>query len=125
MTVSDYIASAQELNQSLSDDQKIRNLVFVERIELMTWLEGASDESEYIKPVEGAPGTEAAARAAAEIAGGAGVPIQAGSAQQGRPGKVIDSRLQAIYNGERKMGDHNSILRGIKPTVCIQSQAGV
>ncbi|KAK5075500.1 accessory factor associated with RNA polymerase II [Lithohypha guttulata] len=122
VTVSDYIASAQELNGQLPDGQRIRNLVFVERIELMTWLEGASDESEYIKPVEGAPGTDTAAAKAAEIAGGAGVPVQPGTGatttQQvgGRTVRVVDSRLQAIYNGERKTADHNSVLRGIKPT---------
>ena len=43
VTVSDYIASAQELDRKLPDGQRIRNLVFLERIELMTWLEGASD----------------------------------------------------------------------------------
>lgn len=124
VTVSEYIASAQELDRQLQEGRKIRILVFVERVELTTWLEGASDESEHIKAPEGTPGTEGAAAKAAEIAGGAGVPVQAGTGatttQQvgGRPVRVIDVRLQAIYNGERKMGDHNSILRGIKPTVC-------
>lgn len=123
VTVSEYIASAQGLDGQLPQGQKIRNLVFVERIDLITWLQGASDDSEYIKAAEGAPGTEGAAAKAADITGGAGVPVQPGTGaattQQigGRPGKVIDARLQAIYNGERKMGDHNSILRGIKPTV--------
>lgn len=123
VTISEYINSAQELDKQLPVGQRIRNLVFVERIELITWLEGGSDESDYIKPSEGAPGTEGAAIKAADIAGGAGVPAQPGtgatSTQQvgGRPVRTIDARLQAIYNGERNMSDHNSILRGIKPTV--------
>lgn len=123
VTISEYINSAQELDKQLPAGQKIRNLVFVERIELISWLEGASDESDYIKASEGAPGTEGAASKAADIAGGAGVPVQGGtgatSTQQvgGRPVRVIDARLQSIYNGERNMSDHNSILRGIKPTV--------
>ena len=123
VTVPEYIASAQELDQQLPDGQKIRNLVFVERLELMTWLEGATEESEYIKPTEDAPGTAGAAAKAAEIAGGAGVPPQPGTGQTvtqhvgGRPIRVIDARLQTIYSGERSMLDHNSVLRGIKPTV--------
>jgi len=120
--VGEYIAHAAELDARLPEGHKLRNLVFVERLDLITWLEGASDESEYIKPVEGADdGEDAAAKAGADIAG---VPTMSGTgvgvAQQtagGRPVKVIDARLQAIYNGERKMGDHNTALRGIKPTV--------
>lgn len=123
VTVPEYIASAQDLDQQLPEGQKIRNLVFVERLELMTWLEGATEDSEYIEPSEDAPGTEGAAGKAAEITGGAGVPAQPGTGQTvtqqlaGRPVRVIDARLQTIYNGERSMLDHNSILRGIKPTV--------
>ena len=125
--VNEYIALAQELDGQLAEGQRIRNLVFVERLDLITWLEGASDESEYISPLEGADtvGIDTAAKAA-EVAGGAvGVPAVsgagAGTVQQigsgGKPAKVIDARLQEIYNGERLMGDRNSVLRGVKPTV--------
>ena len=124
--VNEYIALAQELDGRLPEGQRIRNLVFVERLDLITWVEGASDESEYIRPLEGlgAGNADAAARAA-DVAGGAGVPPIPGAGigvvQQtgvgGRPVKVIDARLQEIYNGERLMGDRNSVLRGIKPTV--------
>ena len=125
VTITEYINSAQELNSQLPDGQTVRNLVFVERIELITWLEGGADESEYIKASDGLPGTEGAAAKAAAVAGGAGVPVQSGTGvtvtqQIGKSGKVIDARLQSIYSGERKMGDHNSILRGIKPTVGIE-----
>lgn len=120
VTVPDYRAHAAELDKSLPEGQKIRNLVFVERIDLITWLEGASDESEYVKPIEG--GADDAVAKAAEVTGAvptvAGVGV--GVTQQtagGRPVKVIDARLQQIYNGERKMIDHNTVLRGIKPTV--------
>ncbi|KAF7503510.1 hypothetical protein GJ744_003661 [Endocarpon pusillum] len=123
--VNEYIALAQELDGQLPEGQRIRNLVFVERLDLITWLEGASDESEYIKPLEGSGGgnTDVAARVA-DVAAGAGVPTVSGAGvgvvQQtgvgGRPVKVIDARLQEIYNGERLMGDRNSVLRGIKPT---------
>lgn len=127
--VNEYIALAQDLDGQLPEGHKIRNLVFVERLDLITWLEGASDESEYIKPSEGlGAGSVDAAAKAADVAGGAGVPAISGAGvgvvQQtgvgGRPVKVIDARLQEIYNGERLMGDRNSVLRGIKPTVsCI------
>ena len=126
--VNEYIALAQELDGQLPEGHGIRNLVFVERLDLITWLEGASDESEYIKPLEGPDvvGADAAAKAA-DVAGGAGVPTVPGAGlgvvQQigvgGRPVKIIDARLQEIYNGERPMGDRNSVLRGVKPTVSL------
>ncbi|PWY73628.1 CDC73-domain-containing protein [Aspergillus heteromorphus CBS 117.55] len=138
VAIPEYITSAQELNESLKqkeradgeEEEKVQNLVFVERLDLLTWLEGASDDSEYIKPLEGAAAAAAAASAAAQAqasaniasgaAGGvAAVPSGAPGAtqaQQGKAAKVIDPRLQEIYNGERKMGDRNSVLRGIKPT---------
>ena len=93
----------------------MQNLVFVERLDLITWLEGASEESEYIKALE----SETTAARSAQVASGAagGVSAVPSSAAGARVGKTIDPRLQEIYNGERRMGDRNSILRGIKPTV--------
>lgn len=140
VAIPEYIASAQEINEALKQkepqepgkEEVVQNLVFVERLELITYLEGAADESEYIKPLEGAAAAAAAAAAAgaaqaeasAGIASGTigGVPsVPSGSApsgaQGGRPQKPIDPRLQEIYNGERKTGDRNSVLRGIKQTV--------
>ncbi|KAJ6172330.1 hypothetical protein N7470_001397 [Penicillium chermesinum] len=132
VAIPEYIASAQEISEALKQkgkEETVQNLVFVERLELITYLEGAADDSEYIKPLEGAAAAAAAAaagaaqaQAAAGIASGAtGVPsAPAGSAQTGtqggRPQKPIDPRLQEIYNGERKTGDRNSVLRGIKQT---------
>lgn len=140
VAIPEYIASAQELNDVLKQkegEEQVQNLVFVERLDLITWLEGASDESEYIKPLEGAAAaavadlgtaaqTTADAAVASRAAGGvAAVPsggaVPTAGAQAGagtRLAKVIDPRLQEIYNGERKLGDRNSVLRGIKPTVC-------
>ncbi|KIW55968.1 hypothetical protein PV05_04671 [Exophiala xenobiotica] len=123
VTVPEYIALAGELDKQLPEGQKVRNLIFVERLDLITWLEGASDESEYIKPLEGvAAGQGDLANRAADVAGGSAVPTVGGSGVGvtqtvgGRPVKVIDARLQAIYNGERRISDHNSVLRGVKPT---------
>ena len=124
VTVPEYIAYAADLDKELPDGQKLRVLVFVERIELIAWLEGASGESEFIKPLEGVPASGEDAAKPSDLAGRAAVPTipgtGAGAQQQmpgGRPTKVIDARLQEIYNGERKLGDRNTVLRGIKPTV--------
>ena len=120
--IPEYIASAQQLNEELAAPGgaggKVQNLVFVERLDLITWLETASDDSEYIKPLE-SDGLAASAAGSAQVASGAvgGIaPVPSGVAG-GRPGKPINPRLARIYNGERRMGDRNSVLRGIKPTV--------
>ncbi|CAF9931622.1 accessory factor associated with RNA polymerase II [Imshaugia aleurites] len=113
-----YIASAQKLSDELGSldraGSKVQNLVFAERLDLITWLEGASDESEYIKGLE----SDSSAAKSAQLASGAlgGVSTVPSGAAGARSGKQIDPRLQEIYNLERKMGDRNSILRGIKPT---------
>ena len=119
--IRDYIASAQQLNDERGGADgagaasKVQNLVFVERLDLITWLEGASDESEYIKGLE----ADGSAAKSAQLASGAagGVSTVPSGAAGARPGRQIDPRLQEIYNLERRMGDRNSILRGIKPTV--------
>ncbi|KAK2732439.1 accessory factor associated with RNA polymerase II [Onygenales sp. PD_40] len=146
VAIPEYIAEAQGVNEELSKkgggdgdaEAKVLNLVFVERLDLITWLEGAGEDSEYIKPLEAGQGqagvgavsvaqaqAEDSARVAAGVAGGvsvvggagAGVGTQVPAATAvGKGGRTIDPRLQEIYNGERKMGDRNSVLRGIRPT---------
>lgn len=109
--VPEYMAAAEALNSALGGG-KIQSLGFIERLDLITWLEGASDDSEHIKPLEGgAAGALAHAQAASLAASGL-----AGT-QAGRPARTVDPRLQQIYNNERRMGDRNTVLRGIKPTV--------
>ncbi|KAK2746680.1 accessory factor associated with RNA polymerase II [Myotisia sp. PD_48] len=129
VAIPEYIASAQELNEALQakhkaggEPAKVLNLVFVERVDLISWLEGASDESEYIKPLEGeTSGTGATGSIATALSTGAGAGKGTGIASSGTTlaggrTKGIDPRLQVIYNGERKLGDRNTVLRGIKPT---------
>lgn len=122
VAIPEYIASAQQLNEELAAPGgaggSVQNLVFVERLDLITWLEGASEESEYIKPLE-SDGLAAEAAGSAQVASGAagGVAIIPSATAGGRSTKVISPRLQEIYNGERRMGDRNTILRGSKPTV--------
>ncbi len=112
LAIPEYNAAAATLNGEL-EAAKVQNLGFIERLDLITWLEGASDESEYIKPLaDDAAAAAAAAAAPATKAGGAS------AAAQARGGKgTLDPRLASIYDGERRMGDRNTVLRGIKPTV--------
>lgn len=148
VAIPEYIAKAQEFNEALKQQTKegakeesVQILIFLERLDLFTWLEGASDDSEHIKPLEGAAAAAEAAAAAAGVAqadnaagiaagaiggvtsvpSGAAGAAQAGT-QLGRPQKQVDPRLQEIYNGERKTGDRNTVLRGIKPTVSYSIQ---
>lgn len=115
VAIPDYIAATQQLNEELSGKSRVQNLVFVERLDLITWLEGASEESEYIKVSDADSATRSA-----QVASGAtgGISTIPSSAAGTRTGKSVDPRLQVIYDHERRMGDRNSILRGIKPTVC-------
>lgn len=102
VAIPEYNASAARLNGEIREggrEGEVHNLAFVERLDLITWLEGASEESEYIAPLEG------------EKAGAAGV--------GGAVAKGVDPRLAAIYSHERRMGDRNSVLRGNRPAVSL------
>lgn len=115
VAIPEYNASASQLRDELAGG-KVQNLAFVERLDLFTWLEGASEESEYIKPLAGDKDGAASNAAAALASKGAAAP--AVGTTVGRSGKgTLDPRLAIIYNSERKMGDRNSVLRGIKPSV--------
>lgn len=111
VAIPEYNASAAKLNAELAsaggEASAVHNLAFVERLDLIAWLEGASEESEYIKPLEGDRAGDAAAKGAAAAA--------TGLTRSGRG--TLDPRMAAIYNHERRMGDRNTVLRGIKPTV--------
>jgi parafibromin len=119
--ITDYIAATRKLNEDLPGGAggSVQNLVFADRLDLISWLEGQSDESENIAPLaEDAAKAHAQAAGAADIAAGATAGSAAApSSTAARAPGASDARLQEIYNGERKMGDRNSILRGIKPTV--------
>ncbi|CAK7233595.1 accessory factor associated with RNA polymerase II [Sporothrix bragantina] len=115
VAIHEYNAAATRLNEELatvSSPATVHKFAFVERLDLITWLEGASEESEYIKAAGGPGATGAAGSAAgAKTASGAAAPLS----RSGR-GALIDPRLAVIYSGERRTGDHNTVLRGIKPT---------
>ncbi|KAF5026695.1 hypothetical protein F66182_1202 [Fusarium sp. NRRL 66182] len=114
VAIPEYNASATKLNDELAaagGSGKVQNLGFIERLDLITWLEGASEESEYIKPLASDKDAAASGVTAATKTGAVS------SAAQARSGRgTTDPRLAGIYNSERRMGDRNTVLRGIKPT---------
>ncbi|OTB08275.1 hypothetical protein M426DRAFT_317389 [Hypoxylon sp. CI-4A] len=115
VAIPEYNASVSQLNEELGDKGQVRMLAFVERLDLITWLEGASEECEYIKPLAGDKDGATSTAAAALASKGAAAP--AIGAKLGRSGKgTLDPRLAVIYNSERKMSDRNNVLRGVKPT---------
>ncbi|KAK9472375.1 RNA pol II accessory factor, Cdc73 family-domain-containing protein [Dipodascopsis tothii] len=87
---------------SLCGEKDVLNLTFLERADLLTWLEGAAERSEYIQDgaADGAaaPAATAAAAPAAE-----------------RTAITVDPRLARVYARERTLVDHNTVLRGQKP----------
>ncbi|CAZ85769.1 unnamed protein product [Tuber melanosporum] len=107
-TIPDYITKAQNLG-----DGVVTNLAFLERLELVTWLEGGQEESDFIKPLASAVASASAsadAHATSAVSGGGVVGAAAMGAQ------VTDPRLLEIYSHERVLSNRNTFLRGVKPT---------
>ena len=124
VAIPDYIVAVQRLNADLAAPGaaggSVQNLVFIEKLDLVTWLEGAADESEHIKPLEGED-LVAQADAAGNLAAGAshgGDGKKAAYATTATGARALDPRLAEIYRNERALGDRNTVLRGIKPSVC-------
>jgi len=109
--LADYLAAVNTVNEDLPAGAggSVQNLNFAQKIELLAWLKGETESSDSIAPLDSNAATAAADDAAA-IAGGKGVPIDRGAGA----GKMVDARLLQIYDGERRMGDHNTALRGTK-----------
>ena len=115
-SVTDYFAAVTTLNEELPGGAggSVQNLTFAQKIELIAWLSGETESSDSIAPIDSGAATAAAGDAAA-IAGGKGVPVDRN--MKSTQGGMVDARLLQIYDGERSMGDHNTILRGNKPIV--------
>ncbi|KAL6710913.1 accessory factor associated with RNA polymerase II [Coniothyrium glycines] len=113
-SVTDYFAAVQTLNEELPSGAggSVQNLTFAQKIELIAWLNGETESSDSIAAVDSGALATAAGTAAA-IAGGKGVPVDRNIQSIGG-GQSVDARLLQIYGGERRMGDHNSVLRGTK-----------
>ncbi|KAK9479290.1 RNA pol II accessory factor, Cdc73 family-domain-containing protein [Lipomyces japonicus] len=91
---------------SLCGEKDVVNLTFIERTSLVTWLEGADEQSEYITPETSLSSSAADAAVAAEQV----------SAAAKFKSREIDPVLQNTYNKERVLLNRNSVLRGIKHT---------
>jgi parafibromin len=134
--ITEYIASAQALG--------VTHLGFIERLELVTYLEGGQEESDHIRPLRsGGAGGSAPGGAAGDFGDGDGSIGQDGSVVGGGIGsngalgakmssfggagsgsllvgkvRQTDPRLLEIYSYERVVTNRNIMLRGNKPTVC-------
>ncbi|AEO55274.1 hypothetical protein MYCTH_2298931 [Thermothelomyces thermophilus ATCC 42464] len=110
--IPEYNAVATKLNEEMTGGATVHMFAFVERLVLFTYLEGAQEESEFIRPLPGDKDGAAGAGTAATGAASKTAPAASGRAGRG----TLDPRLAQIYSGERRMGDRNTALRGIKPT---------
>lgn len=111
VTIPVYNESASKLNEELPGAATVSKVQYFERLQLVSWLQRADDECEYITPLAGEKDNSTVAAASSAALKGSAAPINA----QARSGRgTLDPRL----HGERRMGDRNTVLRGIKPTVC-------
>lgn len=85
LSITDYISTCAK--------EGVTNLTFLERTDLLTWLEGASDTSDYIPALESE---------------------QLAPKRSSR--RTVSERMEEILKGERSLGGRGSILRGVKPT---------
>lgn len=121
--VGDYISATQALNDQRAQNglSSITNLVFAEKLDLVNWLAGDESESDFIKTLDDNPETRKEAQDAADMLRGDGDVLmgEAGADGSGAAKGVgrEEERMREIYAGERTMGDRNTVLRGIKPTV--------
>jgi parafibromin len=116
----DYLNAISALNNEIAEGGKgeaVTNLVFAEKLDLISWLGGESgeEESEFIKSLDDNAQTKVEARdAAATAAGGEDVEMRDAGLSDAAARKREEDRLREIYALERKMGDRNTVLRGVK-----------
>lgn len=108
----DYINAVAALTKELESNGKnesVLNLTFPERLDLCTWLAGEMgwNDSEYVQPLD----KSKADRAGADTGD---VEMKDASFTDAAARKREEDRLREIYAAERKMGDRNTVLRGIK-----------
>lgn len=125
--VGDYIGAVSALNDELKKagkEETVTNLVFTEKLDLVTWLAGdvGEEESEFIKSLDDNKQVRSEANdAAAAARGGQDVEMRDAGLTDAAARKREEDRLREIYAAERKMGDRNTVLRGAK----IQDFSGV
>ncbi|KAK9248010.1 RNA pol II accessory factor, Cdc73 family-domain-containing protein [Lipomyces tetrasporus] len=103
---------------ALCGEKDVVNLTFLERASLVTWLEGADEQSDYI--VSDAGAAAATAHVVSEPkAAAVTTTIPAEGAQMKaklRVKKLADPRLERTYARERVLFNRNTALRGTKQT---------
>lgn len=125
--VGEYISATQTLTEKRTKNglSSATNLPFAEKLDLVTWLSGEETDSEYIRSADNTKETRDKADGAADVARGDGDAVMrdsgdGGVLDGGRVGGAREvQRMKQIYAGERTMGDRNTVLRGIKPTVSV------
>ena len=116
----EYIAAVSALDAELKKVGKqdgVNNLVFAEKLDLVNWLSGelGEEDSEYIRSLDdNKQSRRAADDAAATAKGGEDVEMRDAGLTDTAARKREEDRLREIYAAERKMGDRNTVLRGIK-----------
>lgn len=125
--VGDYITAVSALNEELKQagkEETVTNLVFAEKLDLVTWLAGdvGEEESEFIKSLDdNRQSRKEANDAAATARGGEDVEMRDVGMTDAAARKREEERMREIYAAERKMGDRNTVLRGAK----VQDFSGV
>ncbi|PRT55231.1 Cell division control protein 73 [Wickerhamiella sorbophila] len=99
--ITDYISAAEE--------QGIGHLRFLERTDLISWLDGSSAESEFIKG-DAVAASGAAISEAAGATQATAVPAPSGRVEK-RP---MSEDMKAIYEKEKQLANHNTVLHGSK-----------
>lgn len=121
-----YLTAVSDLNSELKaagKDETASNVVFAEKLDLNMWLAGemGENDSEYIKSLgDNKADRKETADTLKQAQGDLDVEmLDAGGDDVKR--REEEERLAAIYAAERRMGDHNTVLRGIK----IQDFSGI
>lgn len=115
----EYLTAVQTLNADLKTAGKSDtavNIPFAEKLDLVTWLNGdvGEHESEYISSLDNNKSIRTeAADAAKVLAGDTDVEMRDVLSDEAKR-REEEERLRGIYAAERKMGDHNTVLRGFK-----------
>lgn len=126
INTTEYVQATQKLNEEIKaagKDETAVSLPFGEKLDLITWLKGeiGENDSEYIKSLGDNKATRADAADAAKIAAGDDDVEMRDVASDEVKRREEEERLRGIYAAERKMGDHNTVLRGVK----VQDFAGI
>ena len=115
----EYLNAVSALTKELESAGKtegVLNLTLTEKAELCTWLAGdmGLEESEYIQSLGSDKQARTTDGATAGVAKGEDVEMKDAGFADAAARKREEDRLREIYAAERKMGDRNTVLHGIK-----------